>query len=47
MGALSEKPSAETAVPGPFGPKEIPSTLVFAIIPSEVYAKIPAPQGTS
>ena len=34
----------ENAVPGPFGPKDIPSTLVFVIVPDDVYAKMPAPQ---
>ena len=33
----------KNAVPGPFGPKETPSTLVFVIIPGEVYAKMPPP----
>jgi hypothetical protein len=30
-------------VPGPFGPKETPTTLVFVIVPGAVYAKMPPP----
>jgi hypothetical protein len=30
------------AVPGPFGPKEVPSTLVSVIVPADVYANMPA-----
>ena len=41
---LRSLPPIKNAVPGPFGPKEIPSTLVFVIVPGEVYAKMPAPQ---
>lgn len=41
---LRSLPPVKHAVPGPFGPKEVPSTLVFVIIPGEVYAKLPAPQ---
>jgi len=37
-------PPVKNAVPGPFGPKETPSTLVFVIVPGEVYAKMPPPQ---
>ena len=40
---LKSLPAVKNAVPGPFGPKEIPSTLVFVIIPGEVYAKMPPP----
>ncbi|HEY1454372.1 MAG TPA: c-type cytochrome [Roseiarcus sp.] len=36
-------PPVKNAVPGPFGPKEIPSTLVFVIVPGDVYAKMPMP----
>jgi len=40
---LKSLPPVKNAVPGPFGPKEIPSTLVFVIVPGEVYAKMPMP----
>jgi mono/diheme cytochrome c family protein len=32
------------AVPGPFGPNDTPSTLVFVIVPGDVYAKMPKPR---
>src|SRR5579871_6263650 len=35
---LRSLPPVKNAVPGPFGPKETPTTLVFVIIPGEVYA---------
>jgi hypothetical protein len=40
---LRSLPPIKNAVPGPFGPKEVPSTLVFVIVPGDVYAKMPAP----
>ncbi|MGC9959415.1 c-type cytochrome [Roseiarcus sp.] len=40
---LKSLPAVKNAVPGPFGPKEIPSTLVFVIVPGEAYAKMPMP----
>ena len=40
---LRSIPAVTNAVPGPFGPKEVPSTLVFTIVPGEVYSKIPGP----
>jgi mono/diheme cytochrome c family protein len=40
---LRSLPPIKNAVPGPFGPKEVPSTLVFVIVPGDVYAKLPAP----
>ncbi len=40
---LKSLPPVKHAVPGPFGPKEVPSTLVFVIVPGEIYAKMPAP----
>jgi mono/diheme cytochrome c family protein len=40
---LRSLPPVKNAVPGPFGPKEAPSTLVFVIVPGDVYAKMPAP----
>ena len=41
---LRSLPPVKNAIPGPFGPKEIPSTLVFVIVPGAVAAKLPAPQ---
>ncbi len=41
---LRSLPPVKNAVPGPFGPKDVPSTLVFVIVPGEVYAKMPAPK---
>jgi hypothetical protein len=41
---LRSLPPVKNAVPGPFGPKEVPSTLVFTIIPGAVDSKLPAPQ---
>src|SRR5579863_7672717 len=40
---LSHLTPVKNAVPGPFGPKETPSTPVFVIVPGETYAKMPAP----
>jgi mono/diheme cytochrome c family protein len=40
---LRSLPPIKNAVPGPFGPKEIPSTLVFTIVPGEVSAKMLGP----
>ena len=41
---LQSLPPIKNAVPGPFGPKEVPSTLVSVIVPGDVYAKMPAPK---
>jgi mono/diheme cytochrome c family protein len=41
---LRSLPPVKHAVPGPFGPKEVPSTLVMTIIPGEAYSKLPPPQ---
>ena len=41
---LKSLPPIKNAVPGPFGPKEVPSTLVSVIVPGDVYAKMPAPK---
>jgi mono/diheme cytochrome c family protein len=41
---LRSLPPVKNAVPGPFGPKEVPTTLVFTIIPGDVSAKLTAPQ---
>ena len=40
---LRSLPPVKHAVPGPFGPKDVPSTLVMTIIPGAVYAKLPPP----
>ena len=40
---LRSLPPIKNPVPGPFGPKETPTTLVFVIVPGEVYAKMPPP----
>jgi len=40
---LKSLPAVKNAVPGPFGPKETPSTLVFVIVPGAAYAKMPMP----
>ena len=41
---LRSLPPVKNAVPGPFGPKDVPSTLVSVIVPGDVYAKMPAPK---
>jgi mono/diheme cytochrome c family protein len=41
---LKSLPPVKNAVPGPFGPKAVPSTLVSVIVPGDVYAKMPAPK---
>jgi hypothetical protein len=41
---LKSLPPVKNAVPGPFGPKEVPSTLVSVIVPGDAYAKMPAPK---
>jgi mono/diheme cytochrome c family protein len=41
---LRSLPPVKNMVPGPFGPNDVPSTLVFVIVPGEVYAKLPKPQ---
>jgi mono/diheme cytochrome c family protein len=41
---LKSLPPIKNAVPGPFGPKEVPSTLVSVIVSGEAYAKMPAPK---
>jgi mono/diheme cytochrome c family protein len=40
---LRSLPPVKNKVPGPFGSNEVPSTLVFVIVPGEVFAKMPAP----
>jgi mono/diheme cytochrome c family protein len=40
---LKSIPAVKNAVPGPFGPNEKPSVLVFTIIPGDVYAAMPKP----
>lgn len=41
---LRTLPPVNHAVPGPFGPNDEPSTLVFVIVPGAVYAKLPKPK---
>jgi mono/diheme cytochrome c family protein len=41
---LQSLPPVKNAVPGPFGPKDVPSTFVSVVIPGDVYAKLPAPK---
>jgi len=40
---LRSLPAVKHAVPGPFGAKEVPTTPVMAVIPGEVYSKLPPP----
>lgn len=41
---LRSLPPVKHQVPGPFGAKDVPSTLVMTVIPGEVYSKLPPPQ---
>jgi mono/diheme cytochrome c family protein len=41
---LKSLPPVKNAVPGPFGPNEKPTVLVFTIVPGDVYAAMPKPQ---
>jgi len=40
---LRSIPAVNNAVPGPFGPNDKPSVLVFTIVPGDVYAAMPKP----
>jgi mono/diheme cytochrome c family protein len=40
---LRSIPPVKNAVPGPFGPNDKPSVLVFTIVPGDVYAAMPKP----
>ena len=40
---LKSLPPVNNKVPGPFGPGEIPTTLVMTALPGEVYAKMQKP----
>ena len=40
---LQSIPPVRNAAPGPFGPNEKPSVLVFTIVPGDVYASMPKP----
>jgi mono/diheme cytochrome c family protein len=40
---LKSLPPVNHEVPGPFGPNEKPSTLVFVIVPGDVYVGLPKP----
>ena len=39
---LKSLPPVKHAVPGPFGPKEVPSTPINVLVPGEAFAKMPA-----
>jgi mono/diheme cytochrome c family protein len=41
---LKSLPPVKNAVPGPFGPHDVPSTLVSVIVSGEAFAKMPAPK---
>jgi mono/diheme cytochrome c family protein len=41
---LKSLPPVKNAVPGPFGPKEAPTTFVSVVVPGDVYAKMQAPK---
>ncbi len=41
---LKGLPPVKNAVPGPFGPKDVPSTFVSVVVPGDVYAKMRAPK---
>jgi hypothetical protein len=38
---LRSIPAVKNPVPGPFGPTEKPSVLVYTIVPGDVYAAMP------
>jgi mono/diheme cytochrome c family protein len=40
---LRTLPPVKHAIPGPFGPHDTPSSLVFVIVPGDVYGKLPKP----
>ncbi|HLW91064.1 MAG TPA: c-type cytochrome [Roseiarcus sp.] len=40
---LRSIPAIKNPVPGPFGPNDTPSVLVFTIVPGDVYAAMPKP----
>jgi mono/diheme cytochrome c family protein len=40
---LRSVPAVKNSVPGPFGPDDKPSILVFTIVPGDVYASMPKP----
>ena len=40
---LKTIPPVKHAVPGPFGPNDTPTSLVFVIVPGDVYAAMPKP----
>jgi len=41
---LRSLPPVKHAVPGPFGPNETSTTLVWVIVPGDVYAAMPKPK---
>ncbi len=40
---LRSLPAVKNATPGPFGPKDVPSTLVYVIVPGAVYSRMHGP----
>ena len=40
---LKSIPAVKNSVPGPFGPNDKPTVLVFTIVPGDVYASMPKP----
>jgi mono/diheme cytochrome c family protein len=41
---LKSLPAVKNAVPGPFGPNDVPSTFVSVVIPGDAYARLPKPR---
>jgi mono/diheme cytochrome c family protein len=41
---LKSLPPVKNAVPGPFGPKDVPPAFVSVVIPGDAYAKMQAPK---
>jgi mono/diheme cytochrome c family protein len=41
---LKSLPPVKNAVPGPYGPKDVPKTFVSVVIPGDAYAKMQAPK---
>jgi len=41
---LKSLPPVKNAVPGPYGPKDVPSTFVSVVIPGDAFAKMQAPK---
>ena len=41
---LKSLPPVKNAIPGPFGPKDVPPAFVSVVIPGDAYAKMQAPK---